>query len=99
MSDKKKELKLQIQLDEQVAQGVYSNLVVANHSEAEFILDFIFVQPQVAQAKVRSRVITSPRQAKLLLRTLEENIRKYEGKFGPIKEIVPPAAEDEGPFH
>jgi len=55
-----KEIKLEIQLDEDVAQGVYSNLAVVNHSDSEFILDFIFVQPQAPRAKVRSRVITSP---------------------------------------
>ena len=96
---KKQELKLQIQLDEQTAQGIYSNLVVANHSEGEFVLDFVFVQPQVPQAKVRSRVIVSPRQAKRLLRTLGDNVRKYEEKFGTIQDVIPSTVEDEGPFH
>lgn len=96
MSEKKEqEVKLEIQLDEETAQGVYANLGVVNHNDAEFILDFIFVQPQAPRAKVRSRVITSPRHVKRLLLALEENVRKYEQKFGPIdpgpKEAAPPA--------
>lgn len=85
MSEKKEnDVKLEIQLDEETAQGVYANLVVVNHSDSEFTLDFIFVQPQVTRAKVRSRVITSPRHVKRLLLALEENVRKYEQKFGSI---------------
>jgi hypothetical protein len=79
-----KEVKLEIQVDEDVAQGVYANLAVVNHSDAEFTLDFIFVQPQAPRAKVRSRVITSPKHVKRLLLTLEDNIKKYEQKFGTI---------------
>jgi len=81
---KEQEIKLEIQLDEETAQGAYVNLAVVNHSDTEFTLDFIFVQPQSPRAKVRSRVITSPRHARRLLLALEENIRKYERKFGPI---------------
>ena len=86
MSEKevKKELKLEIQVDEDVAQGVYANLAVVNHSDAEFTLDFIFVQPQAPRAKVRSRVITSPKHVKRLLLALEDNLKKYEQQFGPI---------------
>jgi len=106
MDEKKEmELKLEIQLDEETAQGVYANLAVVNHSDAEFTLDFIFVQPQVTRAKVRSRVITSPRHAKRLLLALEENVRLYEQNFGPIETAPaapvgkPPRPEDAGNFH
>jgi hypothetical protein len=86
MSEEKKEpqAQLEIQLDDDTAQGVYANLGVVNHTDAEFTLDFIFVQPQAPRARVRSRVITSPRHVKRLLLALEENIRRYEQKFGPI---------------
>ena len=76
---------IQIEIDDQISQGVYSNLAMIGHSEAEFVMDFIFVQPRVAKAKVRSRVITSPAHAKRLLLALEDNIRKYEERFGEIK--------------
>jgi hypothetical protein len=101
--DKKKEqeVKLEIQLDEEIAQGAYVNLAVVNHSDTEFTLDFIFVQPQSPRAKVRSRVITSPRHARRLLLALEENIRKYEQKFGPIDPGPKGAATSEqvGNYH
>lgn len=82
MESKNKGDKLEIQLDEETAQGVYVNLAVVNHTEAEFTLDFIYVQPQGHRAKVRSRVITSPTHVRGLLRALQSNLRAYEEKFG-----------------
>ena len=81
----KKEAGIQIQLDEATAQGVYINLALINHTETEFILDFIYVQPQSPQGKVRSRVLTSPIHMKRLLSALSENMKKYEERFGEIK--------------
>ena len=75
---------IQIQIDDDISQGAYANLVMINHNETEFVLDFIYVQPQQPKAKVRSRVITSPRHAKQLLAALEENVGIYEQKFGAI---------------
>lgn len=100
MEEKKpQELKLDIQLDEETAQGVYANLAVVNHTDAEFILDFVFVQPQVPRAKVRSRVITSPRHLKRLLLALQDNVRRYEEMFGPIEEGPKPAPAEMGHVH
>ncbi len=81
MESKKKVEKLEIQLDEETAQGVYANLMVVNHSEAEFTLDFIYVQPQGNRAKVRSRVITTPGHIRGLIRALEKNLNSYEEKI------------------
>lgn len=76
---------LQIELKEDVAQGVYANLAIITHSSSEFILDFIRVMPGVPKANVQSRVILAPEHAKRLLRALEENIAKYEHNFGSIR--------------
>ena len=76
---------LQLQLDESIAQGTYSNLVIINHSENEFVLDFAYVQPQNPQAKVRSRIISSPRHTKRLLLALQANVTRYEERFGAIQ--------------
>ena len=84
MEEKKKDVKLEIDLDENTAQGLYSNLVVVNHSDTEFVLDFIYLQPMQAKAKVRSRIITSPKQAKKLLAALAENLKIHEERFGTI---------------
>lgn len=72
------ESKMQIHLDEETAQGVYANLAVINHTDSEFIIDFIFAQPQAPQAKVRSRVITSPAHVRRLIAALEENLQRFE---------------------
>ncbi len=99
MEEKKpQEVKLEIQLDEEVAQGAYVNLAVVNHNEAEFVVDLIFVQPQTPRAKVRSRVILSPQHAKRFVAALQENISRYEHKFGEIVPAQMPA-EDAGHYH
>jgi hypothetical protein len=80
---------LQIELDETTAQGAYCNLVFLNHNDAEFTLDFVYVQPGGPRARVRSRIIVSPRHAKRFLRALETNIARYEQVFGKIDEGSP----------
>ena len=84
MEDDEKEIKLQIDLDENIAQGIYSNFAIVNHSDTDFVMDFIYLQPMQPKAKVRSRIITTPKNAKKLLEVLAENIDKYEKKFGSI---------------
>jgi hypothetical protein len=81
---------IQVDLDEATAQGVYANLVLINHTDGEFILDFSFLQPSAPQARVRARIISSPRHTKRLLRALESNIARYEERFGKIDEPVEP---------
>ena len=94
-----KEVKLEIQLDEETAQGVYVNLAVVNHNDSEFTLDFIFVQPQAPRAKVRSRIITSPRHAKRMLLALQENLAHYEKSYGPIEPAISRVDEPESHYH
>jgi hypothetical protein len=77
---------IQIDVDENTAQGAYSNLVLINHNENEFVLDFAFLQPAAPRARVRARVISSPAHTKRLLRALEFNLRRYEERFGKIDE-------------
>jgi len=76
--------KLQVQIDDDVAQGLYSNLVLLNHAENEFLLDFAFIDPSNGRAKVRTRVISSPRHTKRLLVALQKNLERYEERFGRI---------------
>jgi hypothetical protein len=77
--------KLQVQIDDDVSQGVYSNLVLLNHTENEFVLDFAFLQPTSGRAKVRARVVSSPRHTKRLLLALQKNLERYEERFGRIE--------------
>lgn len=77
---------IQIELAPEIAKGVYANLAFIAHGPAEFFLDFISLAPNMPQAKVQSRVIMTPENAKNLLFALTENIKQYEATFG---EIVP----------
>ncbi|HKM12362.1 MAG TPA: DUF3467 domain-containing protein [Bacteroidales bacterium] len=73
-----------ISITPEVARGVYSNLVFINHSNSEFVLDFIQVMPGMLQPNVNSRIIMAPEHAKRLLKALEDNVSKYENSFGEI---------------
>ena len=80
------ERELSIELDQEMADGVYANLVVINHSSSEFVLDFVNVMPGMPKAHVRSRVVLAPEHAKRLLAALADNIEKYENANGNISD-------------
>lgn len=84
---------ISIQMDTPNATGVYSNLMMISHRKEEFVLDFLFVQPQRSPqgqsiANLRARVITSPEHMKRILKAMQENIVRYEKAFGPIEEAT-----------
>jgi hypothetical protein len=79
------ENQLNIELTEEIAEGIYSNLAVITHSNAEFVVDFIRIMPGVPKAKVKSRIILTPEHAKRLLSALADNVEKYEAINGRIK--------------
>ncbi|MBI45374.1 MAG: hypothetical protein CMG66_04320 [Candidatus Marinimicrobia bacterium] len=87
MEENKKKKQLKIEIDESVGQGEYVNFAIVTHSVAEFVLDFIRILPGLNKSKVRSRVVISPMHAKTFLKALQDNIDKYENKFGEIKVI------------
>ena len=78
---------INIELNEEVAQGIYSNLAVITHSSSEFVVDFVRIMPGIKKAQVKSRVILTPEHAKRLLGALTDNVKKYEAVHGPIKEV------------
>ncbi len=80
---------LKIELSPEVANGYYSNLAVISHSPNEVFIDFITVAPNMPQAKVQSRIIMTPENAKNLLFALRDNIQKYENTFGEIRHKTP----------
>ena len=75
---------INIELGEDVADGVYSNLAIITHSSSEFVLDFVRVMPGMPKAKVKSRVILTPQHAKRLLLALQDNLKKFEEVNGKI---------------
>ncbi len=86
MDENKNKNKINIDLSEDVAEGIYSNLAIITHSHAEFIVDFVKMLPGIPKAKVKSRIILTPEHAKRFTKALNDNIRKFESMHGPIKE-------------
>ena len=76
---------LNIELSEEIAEGIYSNLAVITHSNSEFVVDFIKMMPGVPKGKVKSRIILAPHHAKRLLMALGDNLARYEANFGEVE--------------
>jgi hypothetical protein len=85
MEDKKNPNQISIDLKEDIAQGIYSNLAIITHSPSEFIVDFVRIMPGIPKAEVKSRIILTPEHAKRLLMALKDNIAKYEATHGAIR--------------
>jgi hypothetical protein len=81
---------INIELDEQIAEGIYSNLAVINHSASEFVVDFICLMPGLPKAKVKSRIVLTPQHAKRLISALAENVHRFEQAHGEIKDFEQP---------
>jgi hypothetical protein len=90
MADEKAGNQLNIEISEEVADGIYSNLAIITHSNSEFVLDFVRVMPGVPKAKVRARVLLTPQHAKRLMRALVDNLQKFEQVHGVIRETEMP---------
>lgn len=78
------ETTIDVELPEDIAEGIYANLAMIAHSNSEFVIDFIRLMPGLPKAKVKSRIILTPEHAKRLLAALKDNIAKYEDAFGDI---------------
>ena len=76
---------IQIEVPNDEMQGRYANLAVISHSHNDFVMDMIFVAPNTPKARVQSRIIMTPENAKQLLYAMKENIDKYEANFGEIR--------------
>ncbi|NNK22100.1 MAG: DUF3467 domain-containing protein [Winogradskyella sp.] len=81
---------INIELDEQVAQGTYSNLAIINHSVSEFVVDFVNIMPGTPKSKVKSRIILTPQHAKRLVKALNDNVKRFEQAHGTIKDYEQP---------
>lgn len=91
MSDTKQPAgQINIELDETIAEGIYSNLAIINHSASEFVLDFVCIMPGTPKAKVKSRIVLTPQHAKRLLKAMAENIQRFEAAHGEIKDSEQP---------
>ncbi len=85
-----KQGQINIELDEKIAEGIYSNLAIINHSVSEFVVDFVSIMPGTPKSKVKSRIILTPQHAKRLLKALGENVKRFEASHGEIKDYEQP---------
>lgn len=83
-----KDGQVNIELSEEIAEGIYSNLAIITHSNSEFVVDFVRMMPGVPSAKVKSRIVLTPQHAKKLLKALQENVSRFEAQHGEIKDIA-----------
>ena len=93
MADEKniqKKGQINIELDEKVAEGIYSNLAIINHSVSEFVVDFVNIMPGAPKSKVKSRIILTPQHAKRLVKALGDNVSRFEKAHGVIKDYEQP---------
>jgi hypothetical protein len=77
--------RLNITIDQNVGEGIYANMVLIAHTGAEFVMDFARAMPGVPNTKVHSRIVMTPQHLKGFLKALEENVERYEARFGEIK--------------
>lgn len=74
----------QIQIADNIAGGEYSNAMQVSHNRDEFQMVFLSIFPPTG--KVSSKILTAPGHFKRMVKAMQENIKKYEEKFGEIKE-------------
>lgn len=78
---------LNIEISEEIAEGVYANLAIITHSHAEFVIDFVNVMPGTPKSKVKSRLILTPQHAKRFMKALIDNVKRFEAANGTIQDI------------
>lgn len=76
---------IKIELGDAEAEGIYCNMCMIMHSPTEIVLDYARVMPRSPKTRVLARIIMTPMHAKLMLQTLEDNLKKFEKQFGEIK--------------
>ena len=91
MENNNQQGQINIELDEQTAEGIYSNLAIINHSNSEFVVDFVTIMPGVPKAKVKSRIILTPQHANRFLKALGDNILRFVIAHGKIEEGEQPS--------
>ena len=90
MATKKRELP--VKMPERMLQGVYSNSMMINHTREEFVIDFINLFPP--EGVVNARVIVSPGHLKRMIRALQDNLGRYENRFGQVIEAAAPKPDE-----
>jgi len=86
--EEKKQPGIPVKITDDILRGVYANQMMVSHTREEFIMDWVNLFPP--QGIVNARVIISPGHLKRVIRALQDNVRKYEERFGEIGEAPEP---------
>ncbi|MBW1901333.1 MAG: DUF3467 domain-containing protein [Deltaproteobacteria bacterium] len=86
MQNKSKEIR--VDFPKELIGGAYSNNMAVTHTREEFIMDFLMLVPP--SGTVTGRIIVSPGHIKRIVKALEDNISRYEEKFGVIQTAEEP---------
>jgi len=78
---------LNIEISEEVAEGIYANLAIITHSHAESVIDFVNVMPGTPKSKVKARIILTPQHAKRFMKALNDNVSRFETANGKIQDL------------
>ena len=87
MTEEPQSNQMNIEITDEIAEGIYANLAIITHSQAEFVLDFISVMPGMPKNKVKSRIIMTPFHTKRLMKALTENVQRFEQANGEIIDL------------
>ena len=89
MQDKRNEIRVEFPKD--LVGGAYANNMAVSHTREEFIMDFLMITPP--SGTVTGRIIVSPGHIKRIVKALEDNISRYEEKFGIIQTAEEPMGD------
>lgn len=76
---------IQINIDADKIDAKYSDQTLISHNPFGVTLDFAQQIPQMNMLKILSRIAMSPQHAKAFSEALQDNLEKYEVKFGQIE--------------
>ena len=82
---------LELKIADNLAGGEYANAMQSVHSKDEFLMTFINIVPP--SGRVVGKIISSPGHFKRIVAALNDNLKKYEEKFGVIEEAELPKKE------
>lgn len=76
---------IKINTADDMSRGRFSNSMLITHSPEEFIIDWLLNSP--SGTHLVSRIIVSPGHVKRIISALNDNMNKYEQKFGKVTAI------------
>lgn len=76
--------KPEIKIVDNVPGGDYANALQVKHNTDEIQLTFLNIMNQ--SGRVTGKIITTPGNFKRMISAMQDNVKKYEEKYGEIKE-------------